>query len=88
MQQHSQAWDLLFPTLSTQTMETHQTTRSLQQQQEHICETDQMPAGRNHGVVPKGVDRSPGEEVSMIFTREPDDLLGDRQFLTKKHAAP
>ena len=40
----------------------------LEQEQEHIKETDNMSARVNHWVVPKGVNGGPGKEIPVIFS--------------------
>ena len=61
---------------------------ALQQEQEHVEESDHVTAGRLHRVVPKGIDRGPGKKVAVVLAGEAYDLLTNGQLLAKEDAAP
>lgn len=58
-----------------------------QEHQEHVAEANQMPAGGDGWVVLEGVNGCPGEEVTVIFAREMDNLYRERYFGIKEKLA-
>lgn len=60
---------------------------SLEHDEHRVEEARKVAQGVVHGVVPKGVDDRPGEDVAVVLAREARDLFPDRNAEPENKAA-